>query len=53
MLRNDLLTLGVTGAVFKIAGEMHRMLAYFDNPASKLINMTTGTLLGWTNNVTR
>ena len=52
MLRNDLLTFGVTGVVFKIAGEMYRMLAYFDNPASRLINMITGTLLGWTNNVT-
>ena len=33
-LRTDLLTFGVTGAVFKIAGEMRRLLAYFDNPAS-------------------
>ena len=30
-LRTDLQTFGVTGAVFKIAGEMHRLLAYFDN----------------------
>ena len=33
MLRTDLLTFGVTGAVFKIGGEMRRLLAYFDNPA--------------------
>ena len=32
MLRTDLLTFGVTGAVFKIAGEVRRLLAYFDNP---------------------
>ena len=31
-LRTDLLTFGVTGAVFKIAGEMCQLLAYFDNP---------------------
>ena len=31
-LRTDLLTFGVTGAVFKIAGEMRRLPAYFDNP---------------------
>ena len=30
-LRTDLLTFGVTGAVFKIAGEMRRLPAYFDN----------------------
>ena len=30
--RTDLLTFGVTGAVFKIAGEMRRLPAYFDNP---------------------
>ena len=35
-LRTDLLTFGVTGAVFKIAGEMRQLLAYFDNPASCL-----------------
>ena len=29
-------TLGVTGAVFKIAGEMRWLLAYFDNPVCKL-----------------
>ena len=34
MLRTDLLTFGVTGAVFKIGGEMRQLLAYFDNPAS-------------------
>ena len=34
MLRTDLLTFGVTGAVFKIAGEMRRLLAHFDNPAA-------------------
>ena len=32
-LRTYLLTFGVTGAVFEIAGEMRRLLAYFDNPA--------------------
>ena len=32
-LRTDPLTFGVTGAVFKIAGEMRRLPAYFDNPA--------------------
>ena len=31
-LRTDLLTFGVTGAVFKIASEMCRLPAYFDNP---------------------
>ena len=31
-LRTDLLTFAVTGAVFKIAGEMCRLPAYFDNP---------------------
>ena len=31
-LRTDLLTFGVTGAIFKIAGEMRRLPAYFDNP---------------------
>ena len=34
-LRTDLLTFGVTGAVFKIAGEMRRLPAYFDNPVLK------------------
>ena len=33
MLRTDLLTFGVAGVVFRIAGEMRRLLAYFDNPA--------------------
>ena len=32
-LRTDLLTFGVTGAVFKIAGEMRHSPTYFDNPA--------------------
>ena len=32
MLRTDLLTFGVTHTVFKIAGEMHRLPAYFNNP---------------------
>ena len=32
MLRTDLLTFGVAAAVFGIAGEMHRLPAYFDNP---------------------
>ena len=31
-LRTDLQTFGVTGAVFKIAGEMRWLPAYFDNP---------------------
>ena len=31
-LRTDLLTFGVTGAVFKIAGEMRGLPAYFDHP---------------------
>ena len=31
-LRTDLLTFGVTGAVFKIAGEMRLLPGYFDNP---------------------
>ena len=31
MLRTDLLIFGLTGAVFKIAGEMRRLPAYFDN----------------------
>ena len=31
-LRTDLLTFGVTSAVFKIADEMRRLQAYFDNP---------------------
>ena len=30
-LRTDLLTFGVTGAVFKIAGEMCQLPAFFDN----------------------
>ena len=33
MLRTDL-TFRVTSAVFKIAGEMHWLPAYFDNPDS-------------------
>ena len=33
-LRTDLLAFGVTGAVFKIASEMRRLPAYFDNPAA-------------------
>ena len=44
-LRTDLLTLGVTGAVFKIAGEMCRLPAYFDNPANHFfLNQNS---LGW------
>ena len=31
-LRTDLLTFRVTSVVFKIAGEMHRLPAYFDHP---------------------
>ena len=31
-LRTDVLKFRVTGAVFKIAGQMHQLLAYFDNP---------------------
>ena len=34
-LRTDLLTFGVTCAAFKIAGEMHRLPAYFDNPGKR------------------
>ena len=34
MLRTDPLTFGVAGAVFRIAGEMRRLPAYFDNPGS-------------------
>ena len=33
MLKTDLLTFGLTGAGFKIAGEMRRLPAYSDNPA--------------------
>ena len=32
MLGTDLLTFGVADAVFKIAGEMRWLQAYFDNP---------------------
>ena len=32
MLRTDLLTFVVAGAVFRIAGEMRQLPAYFDNP---------------------
>ena len=32
MPRTDLLTFGVTSAVFKIAGGMCQLPAYFDNP---------------------
>ena len=37
-LRTDLLTFGVTGAVFKIAGEMRRLPAYFDNPGTYILS---------------
>ena len=43
ILRTDLLTFGVTGAVFKIAGEMRRLLAYSDNPG-------LGTKCPWVRN---
>ena len=33
MLRTDLLACGVAGVVFRVAGEMRRLPAYFDNPA--------------------
>ena len=33
-LRTDPLTLGVTGTVFKIAGETRGLPAYFDNPGN-------------------
>ena len=33
-LRTDLLTFQVSGAIFKIAGEMRWLPAYFDNAAS-------------------
>ena len=35
MLKTDLLSFGVTGAVFKIAGEMRWLPAYFDNPEKR------------------
>ena len=37
MPTTDLLTFGETGAVFKIAGEMCWLPAYFDNPASNVL----------------
>ena len=36
-LRTDIWTFGVTGAVFKIAGEMPWLPAYFDNPAQLIL----------------
>ena len=39
MLRTELLTFGVAGAVFRIAGEMRRLPAYFDNPGGVGINV--------------
>lgn len=36
MLRPDLLTFRVAGAVFRIAGEMCLLPAYFDNPDSPM-----------------
>ena len=42
-LRTDLLTFGVTGAIFKIAGEMRRLPAYFDNPVIRCDNMEVKT----------
>ena len=41
MLRTDLLTFGVAGTVFGIAGEMHQLPAYFDNP--EISKPTPGT----------
>ena len=38
MLRTDLLKFRVTGAVFKIAGEMRGLPAYFDNPGIQVDN---------------
>ena len=38
MLRTDLLSFGVTGAVFKTAAEMRQLPAYFDNPANATID---------------
>ena len=40
-LRTDLLTFGVTGAVFKIAGEMRRLPTYFDNPDNCNVNFSS------------
>ena len=45
MLRTDLLTFRVTAAVFKIAGEMRRLPAYFDNPGDA--GCMTVTLCTW------
>ena len=42
-LRTDLLTFGVTGAGFKIAGEMRRLPAYFDNP----VCLPSPSLIHW------
>ena len=43
-LRTDLLIFGVTGAVFKIAGKMRRLLAYFDNPGGVGVGIEGGIL---------
>ena len=45
-LRTDLLTFRVTGAVFKIAGEMRRLPAYFDNPVNEPITKKMRTEAG-------
>ena len=37
-LRIDLLTFGVSSTVFRIAGEMRQLPAYFDNPADSKEN---------------
>ena len=42
MLRPELLAFWVAGAVFRIAGEMRRLPAYFDNPDSA-INFSEST----------
>ena len=45
-LRTDLLTFGVTGTVFKIAGEMCQLPAYFDNPEHLGLDCTRHSLPG-------
>ncbi len=51
MLRTDLLAFGVAGAVFRIAREMRRLPAYFDNPGSwktwKVLEFYCGTFHDW------
>ena len=53
-LRTDLLTFRVTGAVFKMAGEMRWLLAYFDNPAilQQIIHVSSKNPLKYKDNLT-